>query len=338
MNGEKAEPRVEIIDERHQKFNGVIYTRDKNSGHYSREFLLHRVVWQHFFGEIPKGFDVHHRDCDPSNNNISNMMLLTRAEHRKLHWHPEKWYADHPEALEPIKIEGDHPTPIILDDKHQRFDGMTFGLRQSGHYSAHIPLHCAIWSYFNGEIPIGCVIHHRDLNPDNNELDNLQLMTDSDHKKLHGALKSVEGKKDGAPSHEKDPVRSQAVMLQWQRRKAEENLIEKVCLNCGNTFKTPFARTRYCSHKCARQFRNRKDDDAKLASDEFRGEDGRIYKKGICEYCGKEFVYLRKRRSKCCSQSCYSKYLWRERHRESPSDKIARSRRANRLDDDRAAR
>ena len=181
MNGEKETPRIEIIDERHQKFNGLIYTRHKDSGHYSRELLLHRVVWQHFFGEIPKGFDVHHRDCDPSNNDITNMMLLTRSEHRKLHWHPDKWYAAHPEALKPIEVEGDHPTPIILDDKHQRFDGMTFGRRQSGHYAVHLLLHCAVWSYFNGEIPIGCVIHHRDLNPANNELENLQLMTDSDH-------------------------------------------------------------------------------------------------------------------------------------------------------------
>lgn len=316
MKDGKAPPCVETIDENHKKFKELIFRRDKKSGHYSRELLLHRVVWRHFFGEIPKGYDVHHRDFDPSNNDITNFMLLTRSEHKKLHHHPDEWYAAHPEASKPIEVDADHPTPVILDEKHQRFLGMNFGLRQSGHYACHLLLHSAVWMNFNGEIPIGCVIHHRDLNPANNDIANLQLMTDVEHKKLHAALRRAAKTPTTSSTVEKDPIISQRVKLQWEKRKAEENLFEKVCLNCGKTFKTPFKDTLFCCHKCAKQFRRSKAKEEKLAPDEFRGEDGLIYKRGICAYCGKEFVYLRKRNSTCCSQSCYSKLRWRERRRE----------------------
>ena len=35
------------------------------------------------------------------------------------------------------------------------------------------------------EIPNGCAVHHKDFNPLNNEPDNLKLLTNSDHSKLH---------------------------------------------------------------------------------------------------------------------------------------------------------
>ena len=47
--------------------------------------LLHRVIYQTHVGKIPTGADVHHRDEDPSNNSISNLVLLSRAEHTKAH-------------------------------------------------------------------------------------------------------------------------------------------------------------------------------------------------------------------------------------------------------------
>jgi hypothetical protein len=37
-------------------------------------------------------------------------------------------------------------------------------------------------------VPDGCVIHHRDLNPQNNNPENLILMDDATHKSLHHAI------------------------------------------------------------------------------------------------------------------------------------------------------
>lgn len=47
----------------------------------------HVYVWRKHYGDIPKGYEVHHIDEDPSNNDISNLMLLSRSTHGQLHGH-----------------------------------------------------------------------------------------------------------------------------------------------------------------------------------------------------------------------------------------------------------
>ncbi len=43
--------------------------------------LLHREIWKHHKGSIPKGMVVHHVDHNPLNNDISNLALMTKQEH-----------------------------------------------------------------------------------------------------------------------------------------------------------------------------------------------------------------------------------------------------------------
>lgn len=52
-----------------------------------KHWALHRlIVCQVLKIEvIPKGFHVHHRDCEKSNNNEENLALLTRSDHLWLH-------------------------------------------------------------------------------------------------------------------------------------------------------------------------------------------------------------------------------------------------------------
>lgn len=47
--------------------------------------FLHREVWQHHNGKIPKGLEVHHIDGDTTNNEISNLELITHSQHAKKH-------------------------------------------------------------------------------------------------------------------------------------------------------------------------------------------------------------------------------------------------------------
>ena len=79
-------PKVEIIDDTHQKFNGHIYTR-ATRGHYFYTEPLHRAVFEFYSGCVISSDDyaVHHIDCDKSNNDISNLQLLTHSEHARLH-------------------------------------------------------------------------------------------------------------------------------------------------------------------------------------------------------------------------------------------------------------
>lgn len=69
-------------------WRGTKYTVRKN-GYYAsttkpRQYL-HIAVWTHHRGEIPKGFDVHHRDEDKQNNCIENLRLLSKSDHGKSH-------------------------------------------------------------------------------------------------------------------------------------------------------------------------------------------------------------------------------------------------------------
>ena len=41
---------------------------------------LHRVVWEAFNGKIPQGMEVDHMDDDRSNNDLSNLRLLTKGQ------------------------------------------------------------------------------------------------------------------------------------------------------------------------------------------------------------------------------------------------------------------
>lgn len=45
----------------------------------------------------------------------------------------------------------------------------------------HHPIYQLVWTVFNGPIPKGYVVHHKDHNSMNDRLDNLQIMTKSEH-------------------------------------------------------------------------------------------------------------------------------------------------------------
>ena len=62
--------------------NGYInvYLRCIDGKNKSRSFLFHRVIWFYFNGEIPKGYEINHKDEDKTNNALDNLELLTRKE------------------------------------------------------------------------------------------------------------------------------------------------------------------------------------------------------------------------------------------------------------------
>jgi hypothetical protein len=89
-----AEPRVKIIDENCQEFEGHLYKRATNKGkpnYFARVEWLHRKVMESYIGEIPKGYDVHHSTknengyFDTNKNNIEDLELMTESDHLALH-------------------------------------------------------------------------------------------------------------------------------------------------------------------------------------------------------------------------------------------------------------
>ena len=58
------------------------YKRIKKNGIFSDE---HRRVWVEHYGEIPKGYIVHHINGNKTDNRIDNLEIMTRKEHCLLH-------------------------------------------------------------------------------------------------------------------------------------------------------------------------------------------------------------------------------------------------------------
>lgn len=86
----------------HVRFDGYLYTAwpdAKNSGQrylarrvWDKErkcvgtcVFLHRAVWEKANGSIPEGYDIHHKDHNIYNNELSNLELVLKEEHHKMH-------------------------------------------------------------------------------------------------------------------------------------------------------------------------------------------------------------------------------------------------------------
>lgn len=57
------------------------------SGYYSdsKSRRLHVYVWEKHNGKVPEGYDIHHKDHDKSNNDISNLECVLRKSHHSAH-------------------------------------------------------------------------------------------------------------------------------------------------------------------------------------------------------------------------------------------------------------
>ncbi len=70
-----------------------------------------------------------------------------------------------------------------------KYSGKSWHLNQHGYYyngNLKIGLHKYIWEEAYGPVPVGYVIHHKDEDKLNNDLDNLECLTDREHRDLHG--------------------------------------------------------------------------------------------------------------------------------------------------------
>ena len=79
--------------DKHLYFEGKMFTRDDNTGYYlcstkspdGTRKRMHVYVWEFYNGPVPQGFHIHHIDEDKSNNDISNLELLSEFDHLSLH-------------------------------------------------------------------------------------------------------------------------------------------------------------------------------------------------------------------------------------------------------------
>lgn len=95
----------------HKYFQDIKFYQDLKTGYWITtkcpKKRMHVVVWESFYGKVPKGFHIHHIDEDKSNNDIFNLQLLKAGEHQSSHWNEEKKARarKHAEKIRPLTKE-----------------------------------------------------------------------------------------------------------------------------------------------------------------------------------------------------------------------------------------
>ena len=161
------------------------------------------------------------------------------------------------EVLEKDLLEG-LPTVEIIDETHQKFNGVTYLKNNSGHFTVHKTIHRDVFIYFCGEIPDGdFTIHHRNLNPSDNEPANLQLIDRKAHLRLHNSLRKTEKICPicGKSFHNPNPkIKCCSLTCGVKMRSINHSIKspskEKVCPVCGKTFIANYPSKKYCSRAC----------------------------------------------------------------------------------------
>lgn len=184
------------------------------------------------------------------------------------------------------------------------FDGLSFRRdKRTGYYlnsTIHKRLHVYVWEHYNGEVPKGYHIHHKDHDKNNNEIENLVLLSAHEHQTLHGNSWSEE-RREWARQNLIDNARPKASEWhgsedgkKWHSEHAKRvfgNLPFKtfVCTHCGQEFQSRKTmkddQNRFCSGKCSAAYRRKS------------GVDDIVK---ICEICGGEYIANKYQKTKRC--------------------------------------
>ena len=196
------------------------------------------------------------------------------------------------------------------------FDGLSFRKdKRTGYYlnaKTHKRLHVYIWEYYNGPVPKGYHVHHKDFDKNNNEIENLELLTASEHSSLHGQSWDEERLKKSAKILKEFAIPK---ATEWHKseegrewhKKHYEQMQDKlhrkttfVCLNCGKEFEAePNGQNRYCSNNCKSMYRRKSGVD-----DEVR----------TCVICGKAFKINKYAKGQTCGRKCAAELRRNKKH------------------------
>lgn len=191
----------------------------------------------------------------------------------------------------------------------QIFNGITFIPDDKGYYRAKtdfkLYMHRYVWEFYNTKIPEHYEVHHKDFDRSNNDISNLQLLSEIEHKKLHGTLLTEE-QRNRKRINLNENARPKAI--EWH--KSEEGRAwhkeqitkqhqlgvfkhELICTNCGKSYVGEIkSKNTFCSNACKSAYRRKT---------------GKDLDKRICEICGNTFLANKYKPTVTCSRSCACK-------------------------------
>lgn len=205
-----------------------------------------------------------------------------------------------------MKIQEETITKVV---RYIEFDGIRFYPDKRGYWIAKpkgskrpIRLHQYVWEYYNGPIPEGYQVHHKDFNPDNNEIENLELLSKAEHLKYHAGLQDKAWLRNNllqnaipaaAEWHKSDAGR------EWHREHYKEGLgakvsetVKRTCQFCGSEYEIPSTlaeNSRFCSNRCKSAWRR------KVGLDNIEIP---------CAVCGKPILTNKYSPRRYCSDAC----------------------------------
>lgn len=166
-------------------------------------------------------------------------------------------------------------------------------------------LHRRIWSDVNGPIPDGMVIHHKDGDWKNNNINNLELLPNVEHCKVHmdirwrnaeqavvfieGLEKAREKAKEWHRSVEGREWHTENGKLSWQNKKT--TMVS--CVVCSSDFETYFPQKAKTCCKSCRQKLNYKN---------------RFVTESTCQECGSVFMGSKYKTVSFCSRGCSNRH------------------------------
>ena len=201
-----------------------------------------------------------------------------------------------------IEYENDGKRAVFNGESFTRDDKTGYYLTTNNANRPGRRLHRVIWEYYYGIIPQSYVIHHKDHNRGNNSIDNLELLTEEDHRKRHSLELTEEERRWRA---ENIVAKAAPAAVKWhsseegkkfhkmQYRRTKEKLnavITFKCEYCGNEYKATInGQNRFCSNRC------------KSAS---RRREGLDMCERTCVICGRTFEINKYAPTKTCSRKC----------------------------------
>lgn len=194
-----------------------------------------------------------------------------------------------------------------ISDTIQKFDGVSY--YRCGPYFQRKGkrLHRMVWEFHNGPIPTGYDIHHINGDRADNDIDNLQMLTEQEHESLH---MSTPERKEQSRRHIKKAIEaakgwhSSASGAAWHSEHAKEvwaktEPTEYTCTNCGKTYqsfgKYVAGSNTFCSNNCKSAWRRKQGFDNVTRT---------------CPICGEQFTASKYSKTVCCSQECARKRRW----------------------------
>ena len=65
------------------RYDGYYHITSRKEGNNKKS--LHRLIFEDFYGPIPEGYVIHHKDGNTLNNSIENLECLSKTEHSTYH-------------------------------------------------------------------------------------------------------------------------------------------------------------------------------------------------------------------------------------------------------------